>query len=509
MAIYSCSVSTIGRSTHAPGTAGAHMRYIGREDAASLVEAAHMPHDPQEARVWMDAQERAARKNARLCSKVRLALPRELTREENAELVRDFLGRLAGGRVPTIHAIHDKGKDAHNPHAHVVLIDRDVETGKRVLRLSDSPKDRIKAGLPENGVEWIRTAWETAANEALERAGHPERIDRRTLEAQGIGREPTIHIGPRARHVENMVQRPASKARPSPTPRHPDRVIDYPAIDNGRTRLERHAEIVDLNLERAARSSSFEVRSWAQFEKEQRAKDRPLERERVAAARRRTADERRIRHAFRLQARAVRERWKAESRLKRDWTRQRFAPEAAQLKAGHQQQRDELRLRQGAMFARIMAVVDFTGGTKRRREAMRRELSARQAAERKTLAETVRELRQQQAEALHALYAPQLETLRKGRRFQIGKLREAQREEVRQEDARQQEREADREQARQATERGISLYRKMHEGKEDSTLAEGWNRKDAEPPREQTPEERRAAVLELMKRRHGKGMERE
>lgn len=39
-------------------------------------------------------------------------------------------------------------------------------------------------------------------NAALERAGMDERIDRRTLEAQGIERVPTKHIGPQARQIE-------------------------------------------------------------------------------------------------------------------------------------------------------------------------------------------------------------------------------------------------------------------------------------------------------------------
>jgi hypothetical protein len=77
--------------------------------------------------------------------------------------------------------------------------------------LSDLARDRKKAGLPENGVGWLREQWERRANKALERAGHAARIDRRTLEAQGIERVPTIHGGPQAQHIDTSVKRPESK----------------------------------------------------------------------------------------------------------------------------------------------------------------------------------------------------------------------------------------------------------------------------------------------------------
>lgn len=111
-----------------------------------------MPAHPRAARRWMNAQEREARKNARLLNKIRAALPRELSHPQNAELVREFLMLLTSTRIPWFYAIHDQGEDRQNPHVHIVLIDKDIETGTRLLRLSDSPKDRETAGLVPNGV---------------------------------------------------------------------------------------------------------------------------------------------------------------------------------------------------------------------------------------------------------------------------------------------------------------------------------------------------------------------
>lgn len=49
--------------------------------------------------------------------------------------------------------------------------------------------------------EW-RKAWEVAVNQALEKAGRPERVDCRSFEERGIDEQPTIHEGPPARAIE-------------------------------------------------------------------------------------------------------------------------------------------------------------------------------------------------------------------------------------------------------------------------------------------------------------------
>ncbi|MDQ2696231.1 MAG: MobA/MobL family protein [Pseudomonadota bacterium] len=51
-------------------------------------------------------------------------------------------------------------------------------------------------------VERIRQVWEQYVNQALERAGVEQRVDHRSLEAQGIERLPTIHLGVHAVAME-------------------------------------------------------------------------------------------------------------------------------------------------------------------------------------------------------------------------------------------------------------------------------------------------------------------
>lgn len=172
------------------------MSYITRTGACREVIGSDMPVPAAgerggEARAWLDRQEEADRKNARVIDKVTIALPRELDAMQRVELVRAFAAEVTQGRVAWLAAVHDQGKDADNPHAHVVLRDRDLETGKMALRMSQS-----------GSTEMLRGTWERVCNAALERAGMDERIDRRTLEAQGIERIPTKHIGPQARQIE-------------------------------------------------------------------------------------------------------------------------------------------------------------------------------------------------------------------------------------------------------------------------------------------------------------------
>lgn len=236
MAIYSLHHQPIGKSTQArPHTSAAHVRYITRPSAASRIDAERMPKKPGGAATFMVASENADRKNARASDKLMLALPRELDAEQRAQLVRGFAEDVTRGRAPWLAAFHDQGKDAHNPHAHLVIRDRDPDSGRRV------------AGLSEKGsTDRLRALWETHANRALEKAGRSERIDRRTLEEQGIRREPTVHEGPKAQQMDRRGARPESRRRRyrnRPGSRLPYREVDYRHVDGGRSRPEHNRSL--------------------------------------------------------------------------------------------------------------------------------------------------------------------------------------------------------------------------------------------------------------------------
>lgn len=182
MAIYSLTHRTIGRTTHAAGTARAHMNYITRPNACDHALSEKMPLNRHAVKRWTDEHEESLRKNGRVCDKFVIALPAEMDLKESVDLVRDFGNRLSRGRAPFFAAFHDM--ESHNPHCHFVFFDRDTETKQRVAKLSS-----------KGSTERVRQLWEETTNEHLERGGYDARIDRRTLEEQGIDRIPEEHRG--------------------------------------------------------------------------------------------------------------------------------------------------------------------------------------------------------------------------------------------------------------------------------------------------------------------------
>jgi hypothetical protein len=455
MAIYSCNLASVGRTTHAAGTAGCHLAYIGRDGAEPVIEAHGMPLDPSAARSWMDREEANSRANARVIDKVRIAIPRELDSAQRLTLVRDFVRGITQDRVPWYLAIHQSGEDSHNPHAHIVLRDRDIETGKRVLRLSDSARDREAAGMTPKAVDWIRERWEHHANAALKAAGHDLSIDRRTLEAQGIDREPTIHVGPRAYQIDEFVQRPRSQNRTNGAGRE----IRYAELDQGRTRKERHAEIVDLNLERQARSPHLETRVWAQFERGQRRLDAHLESELSKQARQRTQDMRKLKGEFR-------ERLAVHSDIRRaayldGVVRQRgdVRERVCELRVEQRAEREALHARHSGFWPKIFRAVDITGATRRRHKGERRALSDEHRRERGALA------RQSRAEWIalkHAIddrFAPERDELLKQRQRALQAMRDMHGRAEAMADGKRQLREAHRERDRRAAHAMIQALR--------------------------------------------------
>nr|WP_256467210.1 MobA/MobL family protein [Bradyrhizobium sp. 35] len=223
------------------------------------MQKARLPgQTPREVAEYLRACEDQDRKNARVIDKVMLALPKELSQTERIKLVRDFAEYVTQGRAPWLAAFHDKGKDARNPHAHLVLRDRDPRTGKRVIGTSE-----------KGSTEQLRESWEKFANQALERAGRSERIDRRTLAEQGVEREPTIHEGPRSQAMDKRGAKPKSRqrrVRNAPGAKRPERSVDYRRIDKGKSRPE-------LNRQRRDAAQENERDYWAAIDRDNQGRE--------------------------------------------------------------------------------------------------------------------------------------------------------------------------------------------------------------------------------------------
>jgi hypothetical protein len=508
MAIYSCNLTSIGRTTHAAGTAGAHIRYIARPDAQPVIIAGHMPADAVEARNWIDRAERAARKNARMLDKIRIALPRELDESQRAALVRAFMADLLGGRrIPWFAAIHQSGKDADNPHVHIDVHDRDPETGRRVLRLSDSTRDRIKAGLPgPKAVNWIRERWEVVCNRALADAGIDARIDHRTLEAQGIDRQPTIHEGPRASHINDNVRRPRSKKKVNGA----GRVIDYPSIDQGKTRREFNAHIIDLNLERAVRSGNPETAAWAQFEKRQAEQDRRLEKELKAEQRARTKEERMVSATYTAQQRRLRAELRLKARQAKEQVQVKFARTRESLRKRQDEQRQALRQKHKGFLARIARRLSRSVRARHLEERVGQVEAHRE--ERRLISAAYKQALGQVRAALSERYGMQVDDIESRRLAHLDTLRTHHTQAAGFDDVRRQQRETEREQERLVTERRIAQWNREHKAAaafKDSTTRTPV-RSDAiaravEKVRKKEEEERRRRERE---RDRGRGRER-
>jgi hypothetical protein len=101
--------------------------------------------------------------------------------------------------------------------------------------------------------ERFRDGWENAANRALERNGFEERIDRRSLAAQGIEREPQLHVGAGAEKLAERSHEFQSTQQEVTRLIHGRReivTVNYPEIDRGSTRAEENEARKERNLAR-------------------------------------------------------------------------------------------------------------------------------------------------------------------------------------------------------------------------------------------------------------------
>ena len=131
------------------------------------------------AHLWSRVEASEHRKDAQLARELQIAVPAELTDHQQIQLIREFINEqfVAFGMVAdiTIHRPPKKG-DSRNIHAHVLLTTRNIRSDGFCLKNRDW-------NSPTRLNEW-RRQWAIYTNQALEKAGCPERIDHRRLEEQ-------------------------------------------------------------------------------------------------------------------------------------------------------------------------------------------------------------------------------------------------------------------------------------------------------------------------------------
>jgi MobA/MobL family len=198
--------TSIGAKTHKARTATAHVSYIMRSDAMTQFQAGNMPDGSRGTRVFFDKlwEKAGMPDNARIADKLMIALPLELTQEQRYDAVRSFMNELGKGRIAWCAAHHDSGKDAHNPHVHIIFKDADIDTGRKVVGTTTSSRDVREAKEndwkipPRMTTRDLRHAWCDHLNRVMEREGLDIRFDARTYKDRGIDKKSGIHIGPKA-----------------------------------------------------------------------------------------------------------------------------------------------------------------------------------------------------------------------------------------------------------------------------------------------------------------------
>ena len=223
MAIYFLNIASVGRSDGRTATAaaayrsgerihdersGRHFDHSDRQDvvhkeillpAGLGVGAASWARD--RAQLWNAAEHAEHRSNSRVAREFQVALPPELSAEQRLGLARAFSRQIADRyQVAVDLAIHDPKStgDPRNFHAHLLATTRAVTAKGLGAKVGlDAASVRTRSGLRQLGrTEFlaVRERWAILTNEALFAARSNARVDHRTLEAQGIEREPRARI---------------------------------------------------------------------------------------------------------------------------------------------------------------------------------------------------------------------------------------------------------------------------------------------------------------------------
>ncbi|HEL0510079.1 TPA: MobA/MobL family protein [Streptococcus equi subsp. zooepidemicus] len=162
--------------------------------------------------------------NAQLARNFIIALPKELSVEENKNLITDFIQEnfVSKGMIVDL-AIHDESNEGNNNiHAHIMTTLRPInekgqwqakskkecildDYGNKILNKNGKPKTR-KIELTDwnnrgNAEKW-RESFAQICNQYLEKNNLEKRVDHRSFERQGIEEIPTIHLGASASALE-------------------------------------------------------------------------------------------------------------------------------------------------------------------------------------------------------------------------------------------------------------------------------------------------------------------
>lgn len=220
------------------GTAKQHADYILREGRYSggkraeemVYKDANLPHWAMSVSAFFANADKYERTNGRAYSEFEIALPNELTHEENQKLVKDFIVTHIGNNKVWAYAIHSKPATFDDKeeqiHAHIMFCERNVEDGMGKAKLPSKFFKRFNSKNPEKGgykkderftssdardiIKKIRQSWEDMVNGEYKSRGIDKVVSCKTLAAQRdlavaagdndmadfFNRTPQEHLGP-------------------------------------------------------------------------------------------------------------------------------------------------------------------------------------------------------------------------------------------------------------------------------------------------------------------------
>lgn len=150
------------------------------------------PHFKKRAVLWNAVEKSETRKNSQTARHIDAALPVEISRSEQIDLVRHFCQQCFVSKgMCADFAIHDK--EDGNPHVHILLTTRNIsKQGFTTKNRSWNDKSLL--------IEW-RKLWADWCNHKLYFVSD-NRIDHRSYAAQGIDKIPQKHLGAAACAIE-------------------------------------------------------------------------------------------------------------------------------------------------------------------------------------------------------------------------------------------------------------------------------------------------------------------
>lgn len=233
-------------------------------------------------RLWNEVERKDRRANSRYAKEFNVALPVELSEDEQKELLTKYVQEnfVDEGMVADV-AIHRDHPD--NPHAHVMLTNRpfnpdgtwglkskrenilDENGNKTYTGNSRFPRSRkvwlVDWDKKEKITEW-RHNWAASVNQVLEQKNIPDRISEKSFIEQGIDDTPTQHEGINSKRYErkefNQQVKNYRKAKAS-YKNNQEKVINRGHLDS----LSKH---FSFNEKKVVKELSHELKTYISLE---------------------------------------------------------------------------------------------------------------------------------------------------------------------------------------------------------------------------------------------------